>query len=183
VSAQRDVGRRGTSLARPLVALVVAVALLPGRAGAWTYPEHRDIMAEALKGLPLDQQQFFVALWAQAQAGHPGGGCTAMVDGDGRSAPACIDLAAWPAIAGDHSCSPDQMVAKVLPSEWIVRVAKVGAATKTGLERARIGTRSSTNGRSPTSSSNSWTLTTPRVQLPTMGISSSPVHRTIPPSI
>ena len=60
-----------------------------------------------------------------------------MVDGDGRTPPSCIDLAAWPAIAGDHSCSPDQLVAKILTSGWILKVAKAAAETKVGLEKAK----------------------------------------------
>ena len=60
------------------------------------------------------------------------------MDGDGRGHPSCIDLAAWPAIAGDHSCSPDQLIQKTLTSDWILRVARVGAETKVvGLEKAR----------------------------------------------
>ena len=64
--------------------------------------------------------------------------CSTTVDGDGRGHPSCIDLAAWPAIAGDHSCSPDQLIQKTLTSDWILRVARVGAETKVvGLEKAR----------------------------------------------
>ena len=114
----------------------LAVALLPGPAGAWIYPEHRDILAEALQGLPADQQQLFAELWADARSGRESRYCATMVDGDGRSEPACIDLAAWAGIAGDHSCSPDQLVSTTLPSDWILKVARVSAETKVGLENA-----------------------------------------------
>ena len=59
-----------------------------------------------------------------------------MVDGDGRSEPACIDLAAWAGIAGDHSCSPELLLTKTLPSDWILKVAKVSAETKVKFEKA-----------------------------------------------
>jgi hypothetical protein len=125
------------SVGRSLVALALVVGLLPGRAGAWIYPEHRDIMAEALKSLPPDQQQFFAALWTDARSGHESRYCQDMVTGDGRVAPVCLDLAAWPAIAGDHSCSPDKLVAETLPSDWILKVGSVSAKTKVGLEEAK----------------------------------------------
>jgi hypothetical protein len=103
--------------------------------GAWIYPEHRDILAKALKDLPADQQQLFAELWADARGGRESRYCATMVDGDLRSAPACIDLAAWAGIAGDHSCSPDQLVATTLPSDWILKVARVSAETKVALEK------------------------------------------------
>ena len=139
--AVRSHGRRGIEgrrswWAQGLVALLVTL-LLPGRAGAFVYPEHRDIMAEALKNLPPDQQALFAELWAAARTGRESRYCAAPVDGDGRSDPTCIDLAAWPAIAGDHSCSPDQFVEKILTSDWILKVGAVAAGTKVGLEKAK----------------------------------------------
>ncbi|HUM10357.1 MAG TPA: hypothetical protein VLT82_05340 [Myxococcaceae bacterium] len=124
------------SRTRIVLTLGLAVALLPGPAGAWIYPEHRDILAQALRDLPPDQQQLFAALWADARSGRQSRYCAAMVDGDGRSAPVCIDLAAWAGIAGDHSCSPDQLIATTLPSDWILKVAAVSAETKVRLEKA-----------------------------------------------
>jgi len=41
-----------STLKASVVALVIASMLLPGVANAWIYPEHRDILAEALVGLP-----------------------------------------------------------------------------------------------------------------------------------
>ncbi|MGO9828660.1 MAG: hypothetical protein ACLPJH_00860 [Myxococcaceae bacterium] len=125
--------RRGATQA---LALLLAVALVPDRAEAWIYPEHRDIMAEALKGLPLEQREFFGTLWTEARSGHESRYCQEMVSGDGRTAPSCLDLAAWPAIAGDHSCSPDKLLAETLPSDWILNVGSVAAKTKVGLEQA-----------------------------------------------
>jgi len=127
-------GLRGS---RTIAVVALAVALLPGLAGAWIYPEHRDITAEALRSLSPDQQALFAELWSAARRDREARYCAAVVDGDGRTPPSCIDLAAWPAIAGDHSCSPDQLVAKILTSGWILKVAKAAAETKVGLERAK----------------------------------------------
>jgi hypothetical protein len=122
---------------RITLALGVAVTLVPGPAAAWVYPEHRDILAQALRDLPADQRQLLEALWADARRGHESRYCATMVDGDGKSAPSCIDLAAWAAIAGDHSCSPDQLLTKTLSSDWILKVAGESAETKVRLENAK----------------------------------------------
>jgi hypothetical protein len=122
---------------RKIGVLALVAMLLPGRAGAWIYPEHRDIMAEALRNLPPDRQALFAELWSAARTDRAARYCAAMVDGDGRTPPSCIDLAAWPAIAGDHSCSPDQLIAKILTSDWILNVAKASAETKVALEKAK----------------------------------------------
>src|SRR5262249_49580184 len=123
--------------ARKIGVLALVAALLPGRAGAWIYPEHRDIMAEALRNLPPDQQALLAELWSAARTDREGRYCGVVVDGGGRTPPSCIDLAAWPAIAGDHSCSPDQFIAKILTSDWILKVAKAAAETKVALEKAK----------------------------------------------
>ena len=124
---------------RTIAVLAVAAALLPEPAGAWIYHEHRDIMAEALQALPPDQQALFGEIWSAARTDHQARYCAQVIDGDGRTPPSCVDLAAWPAIAGDHSCSPDQFVAKILTSDWILNVGKAAAETKVGLEKAQTG--------------------------------------------
>src|SRR5262245_66420050 len=102
--------RRATGMRRgTCAALLLLVLVVPGRAGAFIYPEHRDIMAEGLRVLPPDQQGVFGELWAAARTGRESRYCTTMVDGDGRNEPTCIDLAGWPAIAGDHAWSPYQV--------------------------------------------------------------------------
>ena len=122
---------------RTIAVIVLMAALLSGRAEAWIYSEHRDIMAEGLRDLSPDQQSRFAELWAAARTDREVRYCAAVVDGDGRTPPSCIDLAAWPAIAGDHSCSPDQFVAQTLTSNWILKVGKAAAETKVGLEKAK----------------------------------------------
>jgi hypothetical protein len=117
--------------------VLAVVALVPGGAGAFIYPEHRDITAEALRNLTPDQQTAIAELWAAARKGRESRFCSTTVAGDGREKPSCIDLAAWPAIAGDHSCSPDQLIEKTLSSDWILKVGAVGAKTQVALEKAK----------------------------------------------
>jgi hypothetical protein len=120
-----------------LLVAVLVVLLVPGRAGAFIYSEHRDIMAEALRGLPPDRQALLAELWAAARTGQESRYCSPTVEGDGREKPSCVDLAAWPALAGDHSCSPEQFVARTLTSDWVLKVGGVAAGTKVALENSR----------------------------------------------
>jgi hypothetical protein len=129
--------RATAAAARWKSALVALLLAWPTVATAWIYPEHRDILAVALNELPPELQAVAAKLWLEARTGNEARYCQTMVSGDGRTAPECLDLAAWAAIAGDHSCSPDQLLTKTLPSPWILKVAAVGAQTKTGLEKAK----------------------------------------------
>ena len=98
---------------RAFVLSVLLTALLCGvsqRAGAWVYSEHRDITMLAVQQLDADRAAEFRQLWAQARAGAENRLCAAGADSAQGLAPACIDWAAWPAIAGDHSCSSTQML-------------------------------------------------------------------------
>jgi hypothetical protein len=104
-------------------------------AGAWVYPEHRDMALLALEGLDPAQRALLEKLWAQARAGHEARLCAQMAY-PAQARPTCLDYAAWPAIAGDHSCSARDMVQIVLGSRWILRVARAGARLKERLAAA-----------------------------------------------
>jgi hypothetical protein len=97
---------------------------------AWIYPEHRDIAGDAVRGLDPGSRQVLDRLWQEARVGHEDRLCAEPFAGDQGPKPACIDWAAWSAIAGDHSCSPVDMLATVLESPWILDVAAVAAKTK-----------------------------------------------------
>jgi hypothetical protein len=122
---------------RGLLMAVIGVlwAAIPLPAGAWIYPEHRDITAAALKDLSPSRRAIIDEMWSLARAGDERY-CPTDVYGDGTAAPSCIDLASWPAIAGDHSCSPNQFLQTVPSANWIMRVAEIGAETKVALRKA-----------------------------------------------
>lgn len=124
------------SLATRTLALAIA-ALLPAVASAWIYPEHRDIATEAISRLSPEDRAALEALWAEARAGYGGPLCEPLSAGDQGPRPSCIDFAALPALAGDHSCSPAQVLDTVLPSTWILGVARVSAETKAALSGAK----------------------------------------------
>jgi hypothetical protein len=119
---------------------VVALALglaLPGRAAAWIFPEHRDITNRAVLELTPEARAALERLWAEAGKAYPAPQCGSLAEGDQGLSPRCVDFAAWPALAGDHSCTPEDLVAEVLLSDWVLPVAAVAAETKVALARAR----------------------------------------------
>ena len=103
---------------------------------AWTYPEHRAITAKGIQTLDPRDRASLDALWAVARAGDARL-CESPEAGDQGPKPECIDLAAWAAIAGDHSCSPDDMLQVILKSNWILKVAAVTARMEEGLGKAK----------------------------------------------
>lgn len=126
------------------VAAVLAafiVTLAPRVAQAWLYPEHRDIADAAVHKLPPEARAALDALWLEARAGFPAPLCAQMAAGDQGVAPTCVDFSAWPALAGDHSCSPRDLVHDVLPSDWVLPVSTVAAETKVELANARSRTQ------------------------------------------
>ena len=119
--------------AAPRTLAVVVATLLPSLASAWIYPEHRDIATDAITRLSPTDRATLELLWKDARVGYVGRLCEPLSAGDQGLAPACIDFAAFPALAGDHSCSPAQVLDKVLPSRWIIDVARVSAETRAAL--------------------------------------------------
>ncbi len=105
------------------------------RAEAWIYSEHRDIAMLAVQQLDSDRAMEFRQLWSEARTGAEDRLCAAGADDTQGLAPACIDWAAWPAIAGDHSCSSAQMLATARTAPWILGVADVAAQLKVDLAR------------------------------------------------
>ena len=118
--------------------LAVSLGVLqPETAFAWVYPEHREITRLAIERLEPTQLASLQQLWSEARVGHQARLCPQLADSDRDPNPTCIDFAAWPAIAGDHSCSADDMLKNVLDTPWILGVARVGARLKTKLSAAK----------------------------------------------
>ena len=118
---------------RPAVSLMLLFAV---DACAWVYPEHRDIALLSLQRLDPAQRALLEKLWSQARAGHEARLCAQMAYIAQGVRPTCLDYAAWPAIAGDHSCSARDMLNIVLGSRWILRVARASTRLKTRLAAA-----------------------------------------------
>jgi hypothetical protein len=122
-----------------LQAACIGVLLaLAGPCFAWVYPEHRDIAVLGVQVLDPQRAAAFDKLWKQARIGHENRLCELPAVADQGTAPLCLDWAALPAIAGDHSCSSKDLLDIVLRSDWILSVADVAAQLKEDLSRVPV---------------------------------------------
>ena len=109
--------------------------LQPGTALAWLYPEHRDMTVLAVQRLDPATRASLDQLWSAARVGHETRLCAQLVD-TAPGNPACIDYAAWPAIAGDHACSTRDQLRTVLDTPWMLDVVRISARLKRHLATA-----------------------------------------------
>jgi hypothetical protein len=121
---------------RALLLLPLLLMFVQSPAFAWVYPEHRDITLRGIQKLDPRQKAVLDKLWAAARTGHESRLSVTPGDVTSGENPGTIDYAAWPAIAGDHSCSAANMLHNVLESDWILNVAAVSARLKTELFEA-----------------------------------------------
>ena len=112
---------------------LLLTALLPVAAQAWIYPEHRDLAVMAVGKLDPDRALIFNQLWREARVAHEARFCARGAEPDQGVTPECIDWAALSGIAGDHSCSAEQMLNTVQESSWILPLADVAAQLKVDL--------------------------------------------------
>ncbi|HXJ93941.1 MAG TPA: hypothetical protein VMT20_13910 [Terriglobia bacterium] len=135
---RRKTGGRAHRLNTVKLAVIAClIELQVVAAFAWVYPEHRDIAVLAVERLDPEQRALLQKLWAEARLGHEAQFCGPMADPAQGTNPTCIDLAAWTAIAGDHSCSASDMLNNVLNTPWIIGVARVSARLKAQLAAAQ----------------------------------------------
>ena len=125
----------------PLLILVGALflSMFPARTAAYVYPEHRRIMAVSIKSLESTRRAELDRLWGEARTGYEGRLSALAEDTTYSPSSTSIDLAAWPAVAGDHSCSAAQLLATVVTEEWIIKVHGVAAHLEQHLAEAGTG--------------------------------------------
>src|SRR3954470_21453666 len=121
--------------ARAAALIAAALVFSAAPAKAWVYPEHRDIAVLAVEKLDAERKAQFDRLWGEARAGNEQRLCAQGAEPQQGVAPACIDWAAFTAIAGDHSCSSRNMLESTLNADWILQVADVGAQLKVDLSQ------------------------------------------------
>jgi len=111
--------------------------LFPGRTLAWVYPEHREITLVAILKLDKSYRARLEELWSMARKGNEARLDVSPANPNQGLDPQHIDYAAWPAVAGDHSVSSNDMVNNILYSDWILKVAAVTATLKKGLDESK----------------------------------------------
>ena len=120
-----------------LLITALLIAAFASNADAWIYPEHRGITALAIQKLDPARRAELEQFWTLVRKGHESRLFATTVDTSNARKPKFIDFASWPAISGDHSTSPVNLLYEVLETEWILGVADVAAELKTGIANAR----------------------------------------------
>lgn len=122
---------------RKTILLILMIISLASSSSAWVYPEHRDITIFAIQKLDADHRTVLDRLWALARKGYESRLDSNVADITPGENPSRIDYAAWPAIAGDHSTSSENMVYNILHTDWILGVADVAARLKAGIAASK----------------------------------------------
>ncbi|NCA74752.1 MAG: hypothetical protein EOM90_00310 [Alphaproteobacteria bacterium] len=122
---------------RKVIILLLILTVRAATAYAWLYPEHREITLKAIVKLDSGRRFLFEQLWNSARKGKEGRLTIGAIDPGQIGLPTLLDYTAWPAIAGDHSTSSENMMYNILQTEWILKVADIAARLQNGLDEAR----------------------------------------------
>jgi len=122
---------------RKILLTLVIIMALRLTCSAWVYPEHREITLIAIQKLDSSHRALLNRLWAVARKGYEYRLDESVANILQGEHPKYLDYSAWPAIAGDHSTSSDNMLYNILQTDWIMNVADVAARLKTGLAKAK----------------------------------------------
>ncbi len=124
-------------MVRSIICIFLLVFTLSSQVSAWVYPEHRRITELAIRQLSPEKRKILDYIWAQVRMGHENRLSAFLINPEHGQNSQVIDLASWPAIAGDHSCSPEQMMEIILMSDWILNVDHIAERLRLDLEKAR----------------------------------------------
>ena len=117
--------------------LVFFLILTCHQVSAWIFPEHRYIALLAIRNLSEERRADLDRLWFQARMGHTDRLTEFIIDPGQGLRPVQLDFATWTGIAGDHSCSPDEMLNTILKSEWIMNVAGISARLQEKIQNSK----------------------------------------------
>lgn len=112
------------------LSLIAFYFLITFNSFAWIYPEHRDITLKAISYLSEEKLNLLNKYWAISRTKYEGKLSKELIDTNVSDNLNKIDFVSLPAIGGDHSCSPDNMINSVIPSDWIVKVARIASELK-----------------------------------------------------
>jgi len=117
--------------------LLLGLIFIADMAGAWVFYEHRHIGVLAIRDLSPYQHAVLQNLWSDARKGHESRLTDSVVESHQGLNPDRIDYATWFGLAGDHSCSPGQLLNTVLESDWVLKVAAVSAHLEKNIKDAK----------------------------------------------
>ncbi len=110
--------------------LIISILVSISSARAWVYSEHRDITVAGVLRLDAQRRIRLDSIWSWARIGNEHRLPTSIIIQTPPESPNYIDWGAWPAIAGDHSCSSSEMLRTIVKSDWILNVARVAERFK-----------------------------------------------------
>jgi hypothetical protein len=118
---------------------VTCVLVWAPRASAWILPEHAQITAEATRELSSTERGILQELWDAARRDSASHLCVGLerAPADEKGAVECLGFADLPSVAGDHSCSPDELLREVTEDTWLEDVVEVGNITERRMRDAR----------------------------------------------
>ncbi|MBN3519240.1 hypothetical protein JYB62_04430 [Algoriphagus lutimaris] len=117
--------------------LLILIFLICQPATAWIFPEHRLITFLAIQKLSSEKRIALNKLWFEARKGNSERLTESIIDPSQGLEPTQIDFATWAGIAGDHSCSPLDMMEIILNSDWILNVASISAKLEVKINESR----------------------------------------------
>jgi hypothetical protein len=109
--------------------IIISVSLLFStiQSSAWVYPEHRFIAMLAIQQMKPEYRVLLNQLWSRSRTGYETRLTSNIIDTISNGKHSQLDYASWMGIAGDHSCSPIDMMQAVLKSDWILKVADIAS--------------------------------------------------------
>jgi hypothetical protein len=119
------------------ILICIFLILWANNSFAWVFPEHRQILLNAIQNLDPSYRLLMDQLWTEATKGFNNRLTDSVIIPDQGTHATKIDYATWAAIAGDHSCSPEAMLNTILYSEWIIKVANIAEELRIGLATAK----------------------------------------------
>jgi len=117
--------------------LLLGFLFIADVAAAWVFYEHRNIGVLAIQKLDPQYQSVLQELWSTARKGHESRLTDSVIQKNAGLNPDRIDYATWFGLAGDHSCSPKQLLNTVIESDWVLKVAAVSAHLEKNIKDAK----------------------------------------------
>ncbi len=113
-------------------AIFATLLLCQTKALAWVFPEHESIAQAGAANISPQERQILALLWSSIKTSQDH--LCSSPDGSGALS-RCIKLESLPALAGDHSCSPDEL-RKVVSTNWVSGILRVADELRHDLQGA-----------------------------------------------
>lgn len=113
--------------------LCALLSCFPVTTNAWVYSEHRAIALQAVEDLDAEYRAQFDELWKISRIGFENKLCENAADSTQNLQAGCLDWAAYSAIAGDHSCSSQEMLDTIFTEQWLLNIANISAQLESEL--------------------------------------------------